>query len=72
MKVVQGNRKEIMPSKVPSRFGIDLHIDDDVSVKQNGIQFGFNVLIISKDDIEWTVKVLNEAKRIKKTKENLM
>lgn len=65
MKVVQGNRKEIMPSKVPSRFGIDLHIDDDVSVKQNGIQFGFNVLIISKDDIEWTVKVLNEAKRIK-------
>lgn len=72
MGVVQGNRKEIMPSKVPSRFGIDLHIDDDVSVKQNGIQFGFNVLIISKNDIEWTVKVLNEAKRIKKIKENLM
>ena len=71
MEFVQGKRKEIMPSKVPSRFGIDLHIDDDISVKQNGIQFGFNVLIISKDDKEWTLKILNEAKRIKKIKESI-
>ncbi|MDP4181330.1 MAG: HAD family hydrolase [Bacillota bacterium] len=66
--LVQGSRKEIMPSKVPSKFGIDLHIDDDISVKQNGLQFGFNVLIISKHDRDWAVKVLNEAKRIKKLK----
>lgn len=65
---VQGTRKEVMPSKVPSKFGIDLHIDDDVSVKQNGVQFGFNVLIVSKDDKDWNLKVLNEARRIKKVK----
>jgi len=70
-EVVQGHRKEIMPSKVPSKFGIDLHIDDDISVKQNGIQFGFKVLIISKDDKEWDIKVLDEAKRIKKIKESI-
>lgn len=57
------------PKEVPSKFGIDLHIDDDLSVKQNGIQFGFNVLLISKDDHEWDIRVLNEAKRIKKIKE---
>ncbi len=68
---VQGKRKEVMPSKVPSKFGIDLHIDDDISVKQNGVQFGFNVLIISKEDKEWSLKVLNEAKRIKKIKDFL-
>jgi len=68
-EVVQGKRKEIMPSKVPSKFGIDLHIDDDISVKQNGIQFGFNVLIVSKDDKDWNLKVLDEARRIKKIKE---
>lgn len=62
--IVQGNRKEIMPSKVPSKFGIDLHIDDDMSVKQNGIQFGYSVLIINKDDENWTQKVLDEAIRI--------
>ncbi len=70
-KIVQGTRKEVMPSKVPSKFGINLHIDDDISVKQNGTQFGFNVLIISRDDNDWCLKVLNEAKRIKKIKELL-
>jgi hypothetical protein len=64
LKLVQGNRKEIMPSKVPSKFGINLHVDDDKSVMENGIQFGFNVLIVHKDDINWAEKVLNEAKRI--------
>lgn len=67
--IVQGNRRDIMPSKVPSKFGIDLHVDDDISVKQNGIQFGFNVLIINKLDDDWDRKVLLEALRIKKMKE---
>lgn len=66
--IVQRNRKEIMPSKVPSKFGIDLHIDDDISVKQNGIQYGFNVLIIRKNDDNWCEKVISEAIRIKKLK----
>ena len=67
--IVQRGRREIMPSKVPSRFGIDLHVDDDFSVKQNGIQHGFNVLIIDKSDPEWDRKVLNEARRIIRLKE---
>ncbi|MEN8908144.1 MAG: HAD family hydrolase [Clostridiales bacterium] len=67
-RVVQARRKEIMPSKVPSRFGIDLHVDDDISVKQNGVQYGFNVLIINKNDNDWWKKVFSEAKRIKKLK----
>lgn len=66
--IVQRNRQEVMPSKVPSKFGIDLHIDDDITVKQNGIQYGYNVLIIDKNDILWDKKVLDEAKRIIKLK----
>lgn len=68
--IVQGTRNEIMPSKVPSRFGIDLHIDDDISVKQNGDQFGFRVLIIDKEDRDWCKKVLEEALRVKKLLES--
>lgn len=49
-------------------FGIDLHIDDDLSVKQNGIQYGYNVLIIDKDDNDWAKKVIIEAERIKREK----
>ncbi len=67
-KVVQGNRCEIQPSKAPSKFGIDLHIDDDSSVKQNGLQYGFRVLIVDKRDQEWDQKVLEEAKRIARLK----
>ena len=58
-----------MPSKVPSRFAIDLHVDDDISVKQNGIQYGYSVLIISKDDDAWVQKVIEEAERIRRKKE---
>lgn len=67
--IVQGNKKEIMPSKVPSRFGIDLHIDDDISVQQNGVQYGFRVLIVNKKDKGWANKVLQEAEKVKKFKE---
>ena len=70
-EIVQGTRKEIQPSKFPSRFGIDLHIDDDRSVKQNGLQYGFNVLIIDRKDEQWTSKILDEAIRIIKRKESM-
>jgi hypothetical protein len=66
--LVQGNRKEIMPSKVPSRFGIALHVDDDATVRDNGIAHGFRVLIVNRDDDAWAGKVLNELKKIMKMK----
>lgn len=71
LALVQGKRNEIMPSKLPSKFNMDLHIDDDKSVKQNGIQYGFNVLIIDINDKEWTNKILTEAKRIIKKQTSL-
>lgn len=66
-KKVQGNRKEILPSKLPSKFGIQLHIDDDITVKQNGILYGFKVLILDRNDEEWVQKVLDEASRLRST-----
>lgn len=58
--IVQGDRVEILPSK----FRIDLHVDDDPTVKANGDRYGFRVLIISADDHNWTEKVLHEAQKI--------
>jgi hypothetical protein len=66
--LVQGSRKEIMPSKVPSRFGIALHVDDDITVQENGIAHGFRVLILNKDDAEWASKVLAEVNKLIKMK----
>lgn len=66
MAEVQGNRKEPMPSKYPSKYRISLHVDDDISVLQNGKSYGFKVFLIGPQDDEWVEKVFAEAQRIKK------
>lgn len=55
---VQNGKREPMPSKYPSKYKIDLHIDDDISVKQNGDTYGFRVMIIGMDDPDWTEKII--------------
>lgn len=62
---VQGNNTEIMPSKYPSKYRIDLHIDDDISVMQNGRTYGFNVCIIGPQDDEWVDKIKEQIFKIK-------
>lgn len=63
---VQAGRAEGMPSKYPSKYRIDLHIDDDITVAQNGKIYGYNVFIVGGQDDEWTVKIKKEIERIKK------
>ena len=65
---VQVGHSEGMPSKYPSKYRIDLHIDDDISVMQNGKIYGFNVFIISGQDNEWVDKIKKEIVRIEKKK----
>ena len=61
---VQRDKKEPMPSKYPSFYKIGLHIDDDISVFQNGRQYGFKVLIINESDELWQEKVIEYAERL--------
>jgi hypothetical protein len=55
-----------MPSKYPGRYRIDLHIDDDVSVAQNGRTYGFKVFIVGPQDDEWADKILEKVESMKK------
>jgi hypothetical protein len=50
---VQKNRVEILPSKYPPKYKIDLHIDDDISVKENGDIYGFKVILIKDSMDNW-------------------
>ena len=63
---VQANKTEAMPSKYPSKYRIDLHIDDDVSVASNGKTYGFKVFIVGGQDDEWTDKIKLEIDKINK------
>ncbi|MDE6761170.1 MAG: HAD family hydrolase [Lachnospiraceae bacterium] len=66
-KEVQGNKMEPMPSKYPGKYRIDLHIDDDVSVLQNGRLYGFKVLLVGPQDDNWTKKILDIVHNIRKS-----
>lgn len=63
---VQAGRAESMPSKYPSKYRIDLHIDDDFSVVENGRIYGFSVILIGGQDDNWTDKIMNEIEKILK------
>ncbi len=63
---VQGSKKEIMPSKYPAKYHIDLHVDDEISMYQNGIAHGFRVYLLKENDTEWTDKLKAEIIRIQK------
>ncbi len=67
-KEVQAGKNEPMPSKYPCKYRIDLHIDDDVSVLQNGKIFGFKVFLIAGQDDLWTEKITAEIQRISELK----
>ena len=46
------------PSKFPPAFGIDLHVDDSEGVAEEGRRHGFDVVVVSPNDLEWTARVL--------------
>jgi hypothetical protein len=50
------------PSKLPSKFGIDLHVDDSEGVAMEGQEHGFEVVVVSPSDRKWTEKVLRVAR----------
>ena len=61
---VQRGKSEAMPSKYPAKYRIDLHIDDDISVKQNGGAYGFKVLIVGEEDELWTKKIIEKIQKL--------
>ena len=50
------------PSKLPRLFGIGLHVDDSQGVAEEGVEYGFDVVVIRPDDPEWAGKVLAAAR----------
>ena len=57
------------PSKYPSVYRIDLHVDDEKSVYENGIAYGFRVYHITNDDTDWADNIRKELERIKRNQD---
>ena len=69
MREVQRGRKETMPQKLPNRYRISLHIDDETIVCTLGRQYGYNVYQLNAQDDDWKEKIIARADEIRRREE---
>ena len=65
-KEVQGNSKRILPQKVPSKYHISLHVDDESVICTSARENGFEAFQLDAPDDAWEEKVIARAAEIKK------
>lgn len=66
LKEVQRNNATTLPQKLPSRYRISLHIDDETIICTLGRQYGFNTYQLDAQDDDWEDKIVKRAEQIKK------
>lgn len=65
LREVQRNNKTILPQKLPSRYRISLHVDDETVVCSLGPQYGYRTYQLEAEDDNWKEKIIKEAEHIK-------
>lgn len=65
LKEVQRNNRHILPQKVPSRYRISLHVDDESVICSLGRQYGFEAYQLDAQDDDWKEKVIARAQEIR-------
>ncbi|MFK5976516.1 MAG: hypothetical protein QM493_08420 [Sulfurovum sp.] len=58
-KILKEYNFSTVPSKLPSHFDIDVHIDDSDGVVQEGEIFGFNVIQVRPSQENWKEIILD-------------
>ena len=66
LKEVQQGRSQILPQKVPNRYRISLHVDDEAVICSYGREFGFDAYQLDAQDDEWKEKVIAKAEEVKR------
>ena len=61
--------RETLPQKVPTHYGISLHVDDESVVATYGKLYGFEVYQLDAQDDDWVEKIIERAAAIKKKTE---
>ncbi len=65
-KEVQRNNKTILPQKLPNRYRISLHIDDEAVICTAAGQYGFRAYQLDAEDDQWKEKIIAQADRIRR------
>lgn len=64
-KEVQGSSREPMPTKMPNRYRITLHVDDEAVVATYGRTYGFKVFQLDAQDDDWEEKIMSRVRQIR-------
>ncbi|SHI48973.1 hypothetical protein SAMN02745229_03172 [Butyrivibrio fibrisolvens DSM 3071] len=68
LKEVQRNSKTVLPQKIPSRYHISLHVDDEEVIASWGREYGFSTYKLDAQDDDWKDKIIQRAEEICKRK----
>lgn len=63
---VQKGHKEILPQKVPGRYNISLHVDDESVICSYGREYGFDAYQLDAPDEMWKEKIIEKAEQVRK------
>ena len=69
LREVQRDNKTTLPQKLPNRYRISLHVDDESIVCSLGAQYGYRAYQLNAPDDEWKEKIIRRAEEIKKMEE---
>ncbi len=64
-KEVQRDHKSVLPPKLPNRYRISLHIDDETIVCTMGRQYGYRAYQLGAQDDDWMEKIIAQAEKIR-------
>ncbi|MBR5110564.1 MAG: HAD family hydrolase [Clostridia bacterium] len=70
LREVQRDSQTVLPQKLPNRYRISLHIDDETAICASGSQYGFHTYQLDAQDDDWAGKIIARASEIKKLLEH--
>ena len=66
LREVQRNNAHTLPQKLPNRYRISLHVDDEAVICAWGREYGFNTYLLNAQDDEWKDKIFRTVETIRK------
>ncbi len=66
LKEVQRDNRTILPQKLPNRYRISLHVDDEEVICTMGPQYGFRTYQLDAQDDDWKEKIIERAEQVKR------
>lgn len=66
LREVQRNNTTTLPQKLPNRYRISLHVDDEEVICSLGRQYGFRTYQLFAQDADWKEKIIRRAEEIKR------